>query len=188
VREPRCEIVEVATREVWQGYDPCTRAWYEALDPGEGFVKVGFGAGIMDRSWFRRSPDANVDGPVRTREFDTRPFFLCARAPADVDPGPPRRMMVDKHHTILFESGRDISLLRTAEGGLYVQVVGGAGESSPPELPEGWGFETVSLDADWIVELPHPCETFWFAGMVSFQGPIDGLPDAPGLSARSRKG
>ena len=176
VREPRCEILEVATRDVWQGFDPCSRAWYEALALGPGFLKVGWGAGTMDRSWFRRSPGADVDGPVRTRELAGRAFFACARAPEDVEPGPPRRMMIDKHHSLLFAGGRAVDVLTTAAGARYVQVVTGAADASAPDLPDGWRIDTLDLESDWVVELPHPCETLWFEGMVSFQGPLESLP------------
>lgn len=176
-REGRCEIVDVSTREVWQDLEPTPRAWYDDLKLEPPFVKVGYGAGNMDRMWFRRSPDADVDGPVRTREIEGRAFFFCARAPADIGQGNPRRMMVDKYHSLAYARGRKLELLTSPEGHDYVLVVEGARDAPSPELPKGWSLRKIELEAEWRIDLPSPTETYWFAGMVSYQGPVEAVPD-----------
>ena len=172
IQEPRHEVIEVATGNVWQAFEPTPADWLEGVELEPGFVSVGHGAGIMDRSWFRRSPGAEADGPAEERDIAGRRFFLCARAPASFDPGPPRFGSIDKYHSVLFEAGRSVDVLNSPEGRLYVQIVGGP-DSPAPTLPDGWVCETVGLDVDWIVDLPNPCETFWFRGLVSFQGPVE---------------
>ena len=175
-REQRGEIVDLTTREVWQDRDPTPRDWWDALELEAPLVKVGRGAGSMDRMWFRRSPDADVDGPVREREIAGRPFFYCARAPADMGQGNPRRMLVDKHHTLVYAAGRDVQILTTAEGRDFVRVVDGVPGAPAPELPDGWSLRDIHLSDDWIVALPAPAETWWFEGLISYQGPIDDVP------------
>ena len=175
-RASRGEIIDLATREVWQDWNPTPRDWWDALELEAPLVKAGYGCGNMDRMWFRRSPDADADGPVREREIAGRRFFYCARAPKDIGQGNPRRMLVDKHHTLLYEAGREVRILTTAGGKDYVLVVEGIPGAPTPVLPDGWRVRDVRIGKDWIVELPAPTETYWFEGMVSYQGPIESLP------------
>lgn len=174
-RRARCEIIDVATREVWQDVDPTPRRWWGDLTLEPPLAKAGYGSGNMDRTWFRRSPDAGEDGPVRTREIAGRQFFFCAR-PVEMQPGNPRFILVEKHHTLGYDAGRDIRILTTAEGRDFVLVVDGAPDAPEPALPDGWRVRELTLEADWIVDLPAPTETYWFEGMVSYQGPLGDLP------------
>ena len=32
---------------------------------------------------------------------------------------------------------------------------------------------TISLDEEWIVDLPAPAETWWLEGAASYQGPVE---------------
>jgi len=176
-REPRCELLDLEKREVWQDCGPTPREWWDAVELPPGFVKVGYGAGNMDRMRFRRSPGAEADGPLREREIAGRRFFHCASPLGAMEGGSPRRLRVDKHHSLLYEAGREVGILTTDSGGEYVHVVDGAPGAPEPALPEGWSIRTLVLDAEWIVDLPAPCETFWFEGMVSYQGPLDRTPE-----------
>jgi hypothetical protein len=176
-REPRCELLDTETHEIWMAREPVARAWYDALAPEPPLVKSGYGAGAMDRAWFRRSPGAGEDGPLATREIGGRTFQLVARPELG---GPrsdvPRRLVVHKFHGIAFDAGRRVALLRSPEGKDYVQLVAGRGESEPPP---GWELREIALDAEWVVELPAPTETFWLANGASFQGPVEAPPVAP---------
>jgi len=175
-REGRGEIIDLTTRAVWQDLEPTPRDWWRDLSLDAPLMKAGYGSGNMDRMWFRRSPDAGVDGPVRTREIAGRQFFYCARAPGDMGQGNPRRLMVDKHHTLVYEAGRKVQILTTTEDKRFVLVVDGIPDAPTPQLPSGWDLRDIQLDADWVVELPAPTETYWFEGMISYQGPIQNLP------------
>lgn len=172
-RESRGEIIDLATREVWQDWNPTPRSWWDGLALEAPLAKAGYGSGSMDRMWFRRSPGSEADGPVREREIAGRRFFCCARAPEDIGEGNPRRMLVDKHHTLVYAAGREVRILTTADGKSFVLVVDGAPGAPAPELPDGWQVHDVHIDADWVVELPAPTETYWFEGMISYQGPIE---------------
>ncbi len=175
-REARAEVVDLSKREIWQDLDPTPRSWWDALELEAPLAKVGWGTGSMDWMWFRRSPDAAEDGPVRTCEIGGRQFFYCARPEGAMGDGNPRRLIVDKYHSLVYLAGREVEMLTTAEGMDFVLVVEGAPNAPRPELPAGWSLRTVELDADWIVDLPAPTETWWFDGMISYQGPIQKLP------------
>jgi len=173
-REPRCELLDTAKHEIWMAREPAPRAWFDALAPEPPLVKSGYGAGAMDRAWFRRSPGAAEDGPLATREIGGRIFQLVARPDLGGMRGEfPRRLLVHKHHVIAFDAGRRVPLLRSAEGKDYVQLVTGR---AGLELPGGGSLRELMLDAEWVVELPCPTETWWFANGASFQGPVE-APD-----------
>jgi len=176
-REDRCEIVDLSTREVWQDQNPTPRDWWDGLSLEAPLMKAGYGSGNMDRMWFRRSPDADVDGPVRMREIAGRQFFYCAKVPDDMGEGNPRRILVDKHQTLVYEAGRKVQILEAAECGSFVLVLPGIPGAPTPRLPEDWKLRDIQVQADWIVDLPAPTETYWFKGMISYQGPIENLPE-----------
>ena len=46
-------------------------------------------------------------------------------------------------------------------------------DAPAPGLPKGWGLRDISIEREWIVDLPAPAETWWFEGTISYQGPID---------------
>lgn len=175
-RIPRCEIIDITTREVWQDLNPTPLDWYEevVLDPT--LRKVGCGTASCDETWFRRSPDGEADGPVRTREIDGRPFFFCARPPSEIPQGDPRYMEVDKYHSACFKAGREVEILTIPVGREFVLFLGGEKDAPQPALPEGWLVRRLVLEKDWILHMPAPAETYWFDGMISYQGPVN-APD-----------
>ena len=65
-REARCEILDNTTGEIWQAFEPHSRAWYEQLDLGPDFTPVGYAAAHIDRHWFRRSPELPEGWSLRT--------------------------------------------------------------------------------------------------------------------------
>jgi hypothetical protein len=174
-REPHCELLDTTTHEIWLSREPVLRAWYDALAPEAPLVKSGHGRGAMDRAWFRRSPGASEDGPLRKREIDGRVFQLVARPELPGARGElPRRLRVHKFHVVAFEAGRAVPLLQDPDGRSYAQQVTGRGDDLV--LPEGWSLREIRLDAEWLIELPAPTETLWFANGASFQGPVTPPP------------
>jgi hypothetical protein len=141
-------------------------------------VKVGLGRAAMDAHWFRRSPGAPEDGAVELRELYGREFLFCAMPEVaglgeSVEPGGPRRLMVNKHHSLLYRAGRSLDFLRLPEGLELVHVIA-ADEGAPPlKLPEGWTRESVVLESDFVVHLPCPATVFFFPNGDSFQGPVE---------------
>ena len=184
------ELLDLETGKVWQSHGPIDRETYHALDLPKTIVKVGVGSGVMDEHFFRRSPGADVDGPVETREFEGHLFLHCADPPKggpETPIGPdPKLLRVDKHHSLIFEAGREVSVIRDDAGRDFVQVItasrqGGGimqdgalaeGEKEVP-LPEGWAMRTETLASRTIIDLPNPTEAWFFASGASYQGPVE---------------
>jgi hypothetical protein len=100
--------------------------------------------------------------------------------------GDPKLMRVDKHHSLIFEEGREVLVIRDADGRDFVQVIsaspagggllqqeGAATGGAEIPLPEGWSLRTETLASRTTIHLPNPTEAWFFANGASFQGPID---------------
>ena len=186
-QQPHAEVIEVATRRVWQSVEPISREAFEQLALPEGISPVGRGAGVMDAHYFRQSPGAKGPGPVRDRVIDGRRFIHCANPPAagaeQPIAGGPARLMVDKHHSLIFEAGSELTILRTDTGVDFIQVIsaspegGGLLQKGPVQtdgvtLPPGWHLRSEPAKARTVVDLPNPTEAWFFVDGSSFQGPI----------------
>jgi len=182
------ELLDLETRTVWQSHRPISREAYLALELPVELVKVGIGAGAMDEHYFRRSPGAEADGPVAEREVAGHLFIHCANPPkggAETPVGDdPKLMRVDKHHSLIFDQGREILVIRDADGRDFVQVItaspGGGGwlqevatGTSGIRLPEGWSLRPERLASRTTIHLPNPTQAWFFANGASFQGPVE---------------
>jgi hypothetical protein len=185
-------LLDLTTGTVWQSWQPIGYDAWDSLDLPPKLVKVGIGTGVMDAHYFRRSPGAEVDGPVAEREVAGHVFFHCANPPRGGPEKPfgdePRLLRVDKHHSLIFEAGRDLEVIRLPDGRDYVQVImaspagGGIMQSgaAPAELPlpDGWVLRTEKITSPTTIHLPHPTEAWFFANGASFQGPVDVFGDS----------
>ena len=175
--EPHFEVIDTATQEVWQSVHAVDDETFRAMDPGPGMRKIGVGTGAMVLHFFRRSPDADRDGPVRTREIGGHACFHCARpigAPElPAGPSGPHKMQVDKHHTLIYRAGREIRWLHAPDGSDYVHVIDAGRGDAPLPLPEGFRLSREKLERDLVVALPHPTTAFFFPGGDSYQGPVE---------------
>jgi len=195
-REPHAELLDLQTGTIWQSHRPITREAYAALALPPNLRKVGIGSGVMDAHYFRRSPGAEVDGPVAEREVEGHLFIHCANPPQGGPESPvpdgPRLLRVDKHHSLIFEAGAEVDVIRLPDGRAFVQVItptprGGGllqSESAEPSdvefrlsdevrLPDGWALRTEKLVARTTIHLPHPTDAWFFANGASFQGPVE---------------
>jgi len=186
-QQPHSEIIDVTARTVWQSVDPMTREELAGLSLPQGLAPLGTGRGVMDAHYFRQSPGAHAPSRVRDRFIDGRRFIHCASPPANGPehpiPGGPARLIVDKHHTIIFDAGRELNLIRNDSGTEFVQVIGaspdGGGllqdqgvDADNFTLPEGWQLRTAPVKTRTVIDLPHPTEAWFFADGSSFQGPV----------------
>ena len=189
-QELHAELLDIERNIVWQTHRPISREAYKALVLPEKLIKVGIGAGVMDEHYFRRSPGSGADGPVNELEIGGRLFIHCANPPKEGPETPmrdgPKLMRVDKHHSLVFEAGREIRVLQDENGNDFVQVIsaspGGEGlfQSSPIApgtaglpVPKGWSLRTEQVDARTTIHLPNPTEAWFFANGESYQGPVD---------------
>lgn len=176
-REPHVEIMDASTSDVWLAPHPISPEEFEALEIPDPFVKMGCGVAVMDRAWFTRGPHARSDGPLESRMIGGHLFQLVARPDIEgvrrVGEKGPRILMVQKFHSIGFDAGREVDVLTLPDSTRYVQTTASvSGAPRERELPDGWSKNTITIDADWTIELPAPTTTIWFADFESFQGPI----------------
>jgi hypothetical protein len=189
-RELHAELLDLQTGTVWQSHRPISREAYRALELPAKLIRVGIGAGVMNEHYFRRSPGAAADGPVGEREVAGHLFIHCANPPKGGPETPvgddPKLLRVDKHHSLIFEKGREVPVIRHADGRDFIQVIaaspGGEGILQTAEaavggseipLPAGWSLRTETLVSRTTVHLPHPTQAWFFANGASFQGPVD---------------
>jgi len=179
------EIMQAATRDVWLSHQPISTEQFDALSLPAGFIKSGVGFATMDLAYFRRSPDAEQDGPVETMEVDGRQFMRVAR-PGHMEKAPDGNpydglilVHVDKHHNLLFKAGRTIEIMSFADGRDYVPTVNqgtlgfmGSSATKTRQMPGGWTVRQVELKTDLLVELPNPTRAAFFFNGESFQGPV----------------
>ena len=144
--EPHMEIIDLETREVWQSVHPVLMDEFRAMQLAPGLSKLGIGLAAMDAHYFRRSPGAAEDGPVRTRDFDGRLILFCAQPEGEAT--------------------------LPAGGGEYVHVVEGGAGKPPIALPDGWSLTTQEVAEERTIHLPHPTTAFFFPNGDSFQGPV----------------
>lgn len=188
--ELHAELLDLETRTVWQSHRPITREAYDALALPSTLLKVGIGAGVMDAHYFRRSPGADIDGPVAQRDVEGHLFIHCANPPKGGPETPvgddPRLLRVEKHHSLIFEAGKEVDVIRLPDGRDFVQVIAAAPQGggllqpggAPPSrlelrLPEGWVLRTEKLTVPTTIHLPNPTQAWFFENGASFQGPVD---------------
>ena len=194
-QELHAELLDLEAGTVWQSHRPISREAYRALELPENLIKVGIGAGVMDAHYFRRSPGAEADGPVAEREIAGRCFIHCANPPKGGPETPlgddPKRMRVDKYHSLVFEKGSEVQVIGDEGGRDFVQVISvslggegilqtagpGVGGSEIP-LPEGWSLRTETFSSRRTIHLPNPTEAWFFANGASFQGPVEAFRDS----------
>ena len=188
--EPHTELLDLTNGTVWQSQQPMTHQVYDALELPPKIVRVGIGTGVMDSHYFRRSPGAEADGPVAERTIDGHLFIHCANPPKGGPETPlgddPKLMRVDKHHSLIFNAGREVAVLRLPDGRDFVQVIAatpeGGGLLQPKEtssgkleshLPDGCVLRSEKVAAHTVIHLPHPTEAWFFKDGTSYQGPVD---------------
>ena len=186
-QQAHAEVIDLATRNIWQSVEPLSSEELTKLALPERFAPVGIGSAVMDEHYFRQSPGAAAPGPVNDRVIDGRRFIHCANPPAAGPETPipdgPARLMVDKHHTIIFEAGNEMNVISTETGTEFIQVVSASPEGGgllqenavePDyfELPPGWKLRSVPVTKRTVIDLPNPTEVWFFANGSSFQGPV----------------
>lgn len=177
-RELHMELMDTRSLDVWLCQAPLSLEAFKAFRPEPPFVKSGLAAAAMDAAWFLRSPGAPIDGALDLRAIGGRDFVRVARplnfrglAPGDA----PTRVEVDKHHVLVFRSGREVSLAKVGGQWFVQQTVRSGGEPIAP--PPEWEMTTVKLTQDWQVTLPNPATVYFFRNLDSYAGPVP-MPSA----------
>jgi hypothetical protein len=175
-REPHVELLDTVTNDVWMSLEPVSPERNRALRVDLPLLRIAQWTGAMDRSTYHRSPGADADGPLETRDFDGILFVRTARPdfPApDPAPGYPHRVEVAKHQTIEFDAGREVLVLTLPHGETFLHVIEPpADDERERSLPPGWTVEARRLNEPLVVRLPEVTTVFFWPNGESFQGPV----------------
>lgn len=175
----RMEIMDEQTSDVWLGQEPISEAQALSLSLPSGFALSGLAGSVADLAWFSRSPGDECDGPLATMEVDGRRFARVAR-PLERDRTITDAIVlrVDKHHSVLFRSGRTIDVVELGGGRCLVPawVPGGrSADRDELELPSDWSRHRVDLAADLLVQIPQPATVLIGKDGSGFHGPVSDL-------------
>lgn len=175
------ELMNLETRDVWLSASPVTMEFFKQLAVAPPWIKLGAANGAMDRAGFRRSPDAETDGPLEAREFDGHRFIRVARPEKPGSPaagGAPMKLVVHKHHVVGFDAGTKLRVLENAEGERFVEASRGGGAADPSllKLEEGMRLLEIELTKPWAVEIPAPASVYFFPTIDFFHGPVVEIP------------
>lgn len=172
---PRIEIMEQATAKVWLCQSAVTNEQVAALSIPDGYVPALSGEAVADAAFFARSPHADVDGPLDTMCVDGLRFTFVARPVGREPVGQASALLtIDKHHTMLYRSGREIEILDFGDGTVATPAWSNPARAAgvTPELAEGWSIRTVELIADLIAVIPNPATVAFLNNGSGFHGPI----------------
>ena len=189
-RQAHMEVMNPATGDVWLLQDPISIEEFTSLRVEPPWVKVGFTTASMDSAGFRRSPGADADGPVETREIGGRRFARVAKVRkfgGFAAGAVPTRIEVEKHHLVGFDAGRTITVARLPDGQFYVeQTECMPGKSFEP--PADWQMFTLRLTEPWSLQIACPVSVYFFRSLRSFQGPVapEWLPGRPVAATEPR--
>lgn len=173
----RFELIEMATRRVFICQDEITAAEVESFVPPDGFSHALVGAACADMAFFARSPGASDDGPVELRELCGRRFSYVAR-PMGIDTlaSGAVDMTIDKHHAVLYRSGRTIDLLDFGDGTSAVPAWGSIDASvelAGGMLADEWTLRRIELTSDLLITIPTPASVVVLDHAFGFHGPVD---------------
>ena len=102
----RMEFID-AQGQVWLCHEPVTEQRARALSLPDGASLALLGGLVADAAYFSRSPLADTDGPLDTMEVDGLRFSFVARPVGQrTRREAPTVLSIDKHHTMLYASGR----------------------------------------------------------------------------------
>lgn len=186
-REPRrlhMELMDFQHGDVWLLQEPVTVEEFKALAVEPPMIKSGMTSGAMDCAGFARSPGADTDGALETRQFGGRVFARVARVRrfGGLPRGPaPTLIKVEKDHILGYDAGRTLSVALLPDGHYYVEQT----EPRPGQefvTPAGWQLLTLRLDRPWVLRVASPADVYFFSSLRSFIGPLD-LSQLPAVPA-----
>ncbi|MCP3938527.1 MAG: hypothetical protein GY708_24535 [Actinomycetia bacterium] len=172
----RFELIEAVTQRVFICQDEVTAGELAAFEPPEGFGHALAGEARADMAFFERSPGSDTDGPVETAElgglrfsFVARPVGLERLASGAVE------MSIDKHHAMLYRSGRTIDVLDFGDGTVATPAWGSRDPEVVPtdsQLEAGWQLRRVQLVDDLLTYIPNPARVIVLDRAFGFHGPV----------------
>ena len=161
--------------QVWLCQEPVTVEQVRALSLPDGLSPALVGEAVADVAYFSRSPLADRDGPLDVIEIDGLRFAFVARPMGHERIAGATVMSVDKHHTMLYASGRSIDVLDFGDG-TFASAAWSAPNGAPDRgelnLPNGWTLRAAELTSDLIAVIPNPSTVAILNNGSGFHGPL----------------
>lgn len=173
----RFELLESATRRVFISQAEVTSAELAGFEPPDGFGHALAGAPLADMAFFARSPGADHDGPVETIELGGRRFSHVARPVGfETLTSGAIEMTIDKHHAMLYRTGRTLDLLDFGDGTVATPAWGSTDPSAALTagmLDRSWSLRRIRLTDDLLTTIPNPARVIVLDRAFGFHGPVD---------------
>ena len=173
----RFELIEARTRRVFICQAEVTATELADFEPPEGFGHALAGAARADMAFFARSPGADTDGPVEAVELGGRRFSYVARPIRfDTLASGATEITIDKHHAMLYRSGRTLDALDLGDGTVATPAWGSADPAAPVNdamLDGSWRLRRVRLTDDLLTTIPNPARGIVLDRAFGFHGPVD---------------
>jgi len=170
----RMEFID-AQGQVWLCHEPVTEQRARSLSLPDGASFSLFGGLVADAAYFSRSPLADTDGPLDTMQVDGLRFAFVARPVGNERVAGAAVLSIDKHHTMLYASGRSIDVLDFGDG-TFAPPAWSAPNDAPDrgelDLPNGWTLRTAELTSDLIAVIPNPAKVAILGDGSGFHGPL----------------
>lgn len=180
-REPRVgyEILQVVAPDrivTWLNAD-MTQAEFDAIELPPGWFKNQPREGEPDRGAFARSPDAARDGEFTVAEHFGHEWTHVAtvvETGISLDPdGLLTGTRVHKYHEVGFDAGRNLPVIVSPTGDVYLRISRDAGRASDtPTIPETWRAAEYPTDVPLTLQLPERTLVIRADNEDSYQGPV----------------
>ncbi len=170
------ELLDFGRRQVWATTDwtpadfeqfslPLSWAFWGKNDPR---------VGLADGAQFLRSPGCEADGQYSYMTAFGREFVQVVELDGMTRLGDgARQVALEKHHRLMFDAGRTVSLLISPDAEQYVCFVETLDRAdAPARLPEGWRLSAVELSSALSVDLIGQVTVIRLSNEDSCQGPI----------------
>lgn len=162
---------------VWVNKD-MTIEEFNALDVSLGWIKNEPRETDPDSGYFSRSPFEPADDMYVEEEHFGYDWLYNAHVvdlSADVpdDDGLFTATMVEKHHTVIFNAGKTISVLTSPMGEQYIRISRDAERTQEiPTIPSAWQLSEYVTQTTRTFVLPNPTLNIRADNEDSWQGPV----------------
>jgi pimeloyl-ACP methyl ester carboxylesterase len=132
----------------------------------------------FDDQEFKRSPGANMDGPLTEQELFGYTWehiaTITERGIRLDSAGLLLANRVDKYHELTYHANRTVQLIISPQGDRYVLATRDFNRTQEePTIPSTWQKKDTLIQDDWVIQLPNPMYNIRTENQDSYQGPID---------------
>lgn len=169
--------IEGLNMSVWVN-ENITLEQFNAIDLPLGWMKTDDQEFVPDSGYFSRSPFEQEDNQFIEEEHFGYTWLYNAHVTdllVDVpdDDGLFQGLSIEKHHTVIFNEGRTLSVLTSPDGEQYVRITRDAARTQEvPTIPSNWQLSEYVTTERLTIELPTPILNVIADNQDAFQGPV----------------